>query len=143
MREKPLILIVDDEKDIREMLKIKLEASGFDIKEATCGAEALKLAKEIKPDIMILDIVMPDIDGVEVFINLKKDAETKNIKIFFFTGKGEPKRQLIDIDKKFAEEMGAADFIKKEIDLNELVQKLNNAWQQILRMAPKQYNDLK
>lgn len=124
MREKPLILIIDDEFEIREIVKTKLEASGFEIKEASQGIEGIKLARELKPDIILLDVVMPEMDGIEALLNLKSNEDTKNIKIFMFTGKGDPRPDIVEINRKFAMESGAVDFIRKEIELNELAAKL-------------------
>lgn len=124
MRDKPLILIVDDELEIREVVKTKLEASGFEIKEAPRGAEGIKLAQELKPDIILLDIIMPDMDGVEVLFKLKSNQNTKDIKIFMFTGKGDPRPEIVEVNRKFALESGAVDFIRKEIELSDLVAKL-------------------
>ena len=124
MREKPLILIIDDEPEIREIVKTKLEASGFETKEASQGAEGIKLAQEFKPDIILLDVVMPEMDGVEALLKLKSNQDTKDIKIFMFTGKGDPRPEIVEINRKFALESGAVDFIRKEIELSELATKL-------------------
>ena len=121
MKEKPLILIADDETDIRDVVKMKLEASGFEVVEAADGEEALKKAQELSPDIIILDVVMPKLDGVSALFKLKEDEKTKSIKVFLFTGKGDPRPDIVDVNKKFALESGAVDFIRKEIDLGELV----------------------
>ena len=131
MKEKPLILIADDETDIRDVVKMKLEASGFEVVEAADGEEALKKAQELSPDIIILDVVMPKMDGVSALFKLKEDEKTKGIKVFLFTGKGDPRPDIVDVNKKFALESGAVDFIRKEIDLDELVQKLKSAISQI------------
>ena len=124
MREKPLILIVDDEPEIREIVKTKLEANGFEIKEAPNGIEGVRLAQELKPDIILLDVIMPEMDGVEALLKLKGDENTKDIKVFIFTGKGDPRPEIVGVNRKFALESGAVDFIRKEIELNELVVKL-------------------
>ncbi|MEK7573934.1 MAG: response regulator [Patescibacteria group bacterium] len=124
MREKPLILIVDDEPEIREIVKTKLEANGFEIKEASNGIEGVRLAQELKPDIILLDVIMPEMDGVEALLKLKGDENTKDIKVFIFTGKGDPRPEIVGVNRKFALESGAVDFIRKEIELNELVVKL-------------------
>lgn len=124
MREKPLILIVDDEQDIREIIKIKLSASGFEVIEGSTGVEAVQKAKELKPDLIILDVVMPEMDGVTALMKMKEDPETKDIKVVLFTGKGDPRPDITSVNQKFAQESGAVDFVRKEIDLNELVVKL-------------------
>ncbi len=127
MKEKPLILIADDETDIRDVIKMKLEASGFKVEEAANGEEAVQKAKELAPDLIILDVVMPKMDGVSALFKLKEDEKTKNIKVFLFTGKGDPRPDIVDVNKKFALESGAVDFIRKEVDLDELVQILKKA----------------
>ncbi len=128
-----MVLIIDDEQDIREVIRLKLEASGFDVREAVNGKEGIEMAKTAKPDIILLDVVMPVMDGGEALLKLQTDPETRRIKIFMFTGKGDPRPQTISVDKKFAQESGAVDFLRKEIDLNNLVRKLNDVWQQIVR----------
>jgi len=135
MRDKPLVLIVDDEADIREIVKTKLEASGFEVKEAKDGVEGFNLVKELKPEIVLLDVVMPKMDGVETLFKLKADERTKNIKVFFFTGKGDLREKIIEINKKFALESGATDYIRKEIDLDELVKKL---WKTITELKEEE-----
>ena len=127
MKEKPLILIADDETDIRDVVKMKLEASGFKVEGAANGEEAVQKAKELVPDLIILDVVMPKMDGVSALFKLKEDEKTKNIKVFLFTGKGDPRPDIVDVNKKFALESGAVDFIRKEVDLDELVQILKKA----------------
>lgn len=124
MREKPLILITDDEQDIREIIKIKLTSSGFDVAEGSTGMEAVQKAKELKPDLIILDVVMPEMDGVTALMKLKEDPETKDIRVVLFTGKGDPRPDITAVNQKFAAESGAVDFMRKEIDLNELITKL-------------------
>ena len=127
MKDKPLILIADDEPEIRGVVKIKLEASGFKVEEAGDGEEAVEKAKKFTPDIIILDVVMPKLDGVSALFKLKEDEKTKGIKVFLFTGKGDPRPDIVDVNKKFALESGAVDFIRKEVDLNELVQVLKKS----------------
>lgn len=124
MDKKPLVLIVDDETDIREILSIQLKASGFDIQEAADGEEAVKLAGQLKPDIIILDVVMPTMDGTAAFFKIRENKDLDKTKIFFFTGKGDPREKIIEINRKFAKDSGAVDFLRKEIDLDELVKKL-------------------
>jgi len=126
-----LILIVDDEEQIREILKIKMQASGFDVAEAADGESAVSLARELKPDIFILDVVMPKMDGVEALFKIKTDPTIRNTKVFLFTGKGDPREKVVEVNKKFAQESGAVDFIRKEINLNELVEKLRKTYEEI------------
>lgn len=127
MDKKSSVLVVDDEEYIREIIKIKLEANGFEVKEAADGETCLKIAREFKPKVILLDIAMPGgIDGIETLSGLKKDEATRNIKVFLFTGQGLNRPDLIEMAKRFAVEDGAVDFIRKEIDLDELVKKLSS-----------------
>lgn len=128
MDKKCSVLVVDDEEYIREIIRIKLEASGFEVKEAANGEACLKIAREFKPNVILLDIAMPGgIDGIETLSGLKKDEATRNIKVFLFTGQGLNRPDLVEMAKRFAVEDGAVDFIRKEIDLDELVKKLLSA----------------
>jgi len=131
MREKPLVLIIDDEPDIREIVKTKLEANGFEVKEAKDGVEGFNLVKELKPEIVLLDVVMPEMDGVETLLKIKEYECAKGSKIFLFTSKGDPRPEIVSLNRQFARESGATDFIRKEIDLNELVVRLQKAIQEL------------
>ncbi len=127
MDKKPLILIIDDEADLRDIIKIKLETKGFEVKAAESEIDGINLAREFKPDIILLDLVMPLMNGIEVLAKIKEDSQTKNIKVFLFTGKGDPRPDILEASKKLAIERGAIDFIRKEIDLDELVIRLKRA----------------
>ncbi len=127
MDKKPLVLIIDDEEDIRTMVKLKLQANGFDVREAGDGIEGFDLAKETKPNLILLDLVMPTLNGVETLSRLKTEDSTKDIKVFLFTGKGDPRPDINEASKQFAIQNGAVDFIRKETDLNEIVNILKKA----------------
>ena len=79
------ILFVDDEKGFTDTLKATFEPRGFDCLTAGNGIEALKLAREKKPSLIILDLIMPEMDGVETYKTLKADGRTKNIPIIVYT----------------------------------------------------------
>lgn len=79
------ILVVDDDKDLRYLLKTNLGESGYHVITAENGEEGLQKAKEVVPDLILLDIQMPGKDGGEVSAELKKDPKTKNIPIIFLT----------------------------------------------------------
>lgn len=74
---------------------------------------------------------MPDMDGVTVFFKLQENPATKGIKILFFTGKGDPQSIIFEANRRFAKESGTFNFIRKEIDLNDLAQKLTRIWEEI------------
>lgn len=90
MTEKAKLLIVDDHDTLRELLKMTLEFSDFDLYEAADATQALKMVAEIKPDVILLDIMMPgDMDGVEVCRYLKANPSTAHIKIILLSAKGQ------------------------------------------------------
>lgn len=124
MNEKPLVLIADDEDQIRDVVKMKLESEGFEVAEASNGQEAIDKIKDLKPTIVILDVVMPGMDGVETLLKLKESPLTSKTKIFMFTGKGDPRADIVEVNRRFAQESGAVDFIRKEVDLDELAKRL-------------------
>ncbi len=124
MEKKPLVLLVDDNKEFREIWSLKLKNSGFDVLEAENGKEALEILKTQKPDVVLLDILMPEMDGVETFFAIKNNPETKDLKILFITNMDDLNEELGNYHKKIAGEIGAVDYIRKGADLNDLVDKL-------------------
>jgi two-component system phosphate regulon response regulator PhoB len=101
------VLVVDDEEDILELISFNLGREGFQVTCAATGEEALKKAASVSPDIMLLDIMLPGIDGLEVARRLKADRSTQHIPIVMLTAKGEER----DIVKGL--ELGAEDYITK------------------------------
>ena len=112
------ILIVDDEQDIVESLKFVLEASDYTCYTADNGEDGLRLAKEIVPDLMILDVMMPKINGYKISRLLKYDAKYKNIPILMVTARSQEE------DKLIGEETGADEYITKPFELDEVVKKV-------------------
>jgi len=112
------ILIVDDEQDIVESLKFVLEAADFTCYSAYNGEDGLRLAKEIIPDLIILDVMMPKINGYKISRLLKYDAKYKNIPILMVTARSQEE------DKLIGEETGADEHITKPFDLDEVVKKV-------------------
>jgi CheY-like chemotaxis protein len=121
MREHPLILIADDDPDFKEILSAKLLASQFEIAEASDGAEAIVKAKSLVPDLIIMDIQMPNVNGTEAVLELKHSPETKNIKIVFFSSLIYPWPGVKSENPTFAQELGAVTFLKKSDDLDLIV----------------------
>jgi DNA-binding response OmpR family regulator len=113
MPKKKKILLVDDEKAILNILKIKLRVSGYDIVTATGGQEALDLIDSASPDIMLLDIMMPGIDGFEV---LKKMHTISPLPVIAFSAGPENAQKAMSL--------GANDFIAKPFDVDLLVNKI-------------------
>jgi len=100
----PLILIADDEKTIRSFLKVSLETQGYKCIEADCGAAALMLAASHNPDILILDLGLPDMDGVDV---IKKLREISRIPIVIVSARGNDREKVEALDA------GADDYLTK------------------------------
>jgi len=108
------ILIVDDAEDTVELLKKRFRAEGYDTAEAYNGEEALKKVPEYDPDLIVLDIMMPKIDGYEVCQRLKADEKTRYIPILMLTAKGEVEHKVKGLD------IGADDYMAKPFDYKEL-----------------------
>ncbi len=118
----PLILIADDEPEVISFYKTKLERSGFRILTASNGVEAVDIATKERPDLVLMDVKMPQMDGVAAQQKLRDNPETKDIKVVFLTAFSDPARP--EIDENVAKETGALDFIKKGINLDEFVAKV-------------------
>ncbi len=116
---KKKILIVDDEIDIVETLKFILEDAGYQCYCAFDGEEGLNLAREIMPDLMILDVMMPKINGYKISRLLKYDSKYKNIPIMMITARSQ------DEDKMIGEETGVNEYITKPFELDYVVSKVN------------------
>ncbi|HOA36252.1 MAG TPA: response regulator transcription factor [Bacillota bacterium] len=115
MSAKKKVLLVDDEKTLVKALKFNLEKEGFLVEEAYNGEEALEKAFKVNPDIIILDLMLPGLDGFEVCREIRKKEE---IPIIMLTAKGE------DIDKVLGLELGADDYITKPFNPRELVARM-------------------
>ncbi|MCI5824885.1 MAG: response regulator [Candidatus Gastranaerophilales bacterium] len=116
---KKKILIVDDEIDIVETLKFILEDAGYQCYCAFDGEEGLNLAREIMPDLMILDVMMPKINGYKISRLLKYDNKYKNIPIMMVTARSQ------DEDKLIGEETGVNEYITKPFEIDYVVKKVN------------------
>ncbi len=112
------ILVVDDEVQLVEMIKMRLEASGYEIISAHDGQNGLDKAKKEKPDLMILDLMLPKIDGYKVCRMLKFDEKYKQIPIILFSARAQEE------DKKIGEEVGADAYIIKPFDPQALLGKI-------------------
>ena len=103
------ILIVDDEKDILEFVGYNLENEGYIVKKANNGHQAIELNHSFKPDIIILDVMMPDLDGIETCYQIKQDISHNNPKIIFLTARSEDYSEISGL------EAGADDYITKPV----------------------------
>ena len=114
------ILIVDDEKDILEFLSYNLKKEGFSIYTASNGLEGLEKTKKIKPDLIIVDLMMPKMNGIEMCENIRNDKKLSNVIILFLTARSEDYTQIAALDS------GADDFIKKPIKPKLLISKVKS-----------------
>jgi DNA-binding response OmpR family regulator len=122
MEEGKTILLVDDDLTLREMYEERMKAEGFSIIQATNGEEAIKKARESKPNIILLDIMMPKVNGFDVLKELKSDPEMKNIPVIVLTA------LIQDVDRIQGKKLGAVDYIvKSETMPGEVIAKIKNA----------------
>ena len=122
MADQKLILIVDDEPDFLEIFGAKLSAAGFRIETAANGEEGYQKAKALKPDLVLLDVKMPVLDGASALLKMREDPDTKNITVLFLTSLIDPKTELEEMHQKISQEMGAQGYIRKTTDLGNLVE---------------------
>jgi CheY-like chemotaxis protein len=125
--DKHLVLLVDDDAGFREIWKLKLTSSGFDVLEASNGKEALEILKDKKPDVILLDVLMPEMDGVKTILSIKENHNLKDVKIFFVTSLDDNAPELGGYHKELASELGAVEYLRKSIDLDNLVERISNS----------------
>ena len=121
------ILVVEDEMSTAEMLTAYFSSLGYKVAHAGWGHDAVKLATKIQPDLVILDIHLPDIDGYEVCLRLRSQVRTEHIPIIFLTERRER------VDRLTGLELGAIDYITKPFDVQELRFRVRNALQRTSR----------
>lgn len=119
------VLLVDDEVDLRSIIKTKLEASGVTVREANNGREAIEWLRKNRPDLVVMDVKMPIMNGVEAVAAMKADADLKDVNVIFLTNFGEQDIDNAWIDEKYAKEIGALGHIRKTDDLSVIVERIN------------------
>jgi len=117
-RQQPRVLVVEDERDVAELIRYNLSKEGYDVILAPTGADALKQARDVQPDLVLLDIMVPHLNGWEVCRRLKHDADTRNIPVIMVTGRVE------EGDKVLGFEMGADDYVTKPFSPRELLARI-------------------
>lgn len=125
--KKGKILVVDDEINITQILEFSIGSEGYEVITAQNGEDAIDKARREQPDLIVLDIMMPKIDGYEACRILKANPLTKNIPVVLLTAKGR------DIDKRLGYEVGATDYIVKPFSPSKLVGRI----QQLLSLSKK------
>jgi len=117
------VVVVDDDELVRKALKRSLKLYGFEVFLAKNGPSGLELAQQKRPAIILLDWMMPEMDGLEVLSELKHNKRTEDIPVFMLTAKG----MIGDLDQAF--EIGADDYITKPLDLMQLGKIVKAKWE--------------
>jgi two-component system phosphate regulon response regulator PhoB len=125
------VLVIEDEKDIQDVLEYNLRQAGHAVKLATTAKEGLRLARERCPDVVLLDLMLPDLAGTEVCRMLKGEAATRDAKVVMLTAKGE------EIDRVVGFELGADDYVVKPFSVRELLLRI----QAVLRRGGVEVDD--
>jgi len=115
------ILIVDDSPTEAHVLKGMLEKNGFEVETAENGTEGIERARELKPDLILMDVVMPGLNGFQATRQLTKDSETKHIQVIIVTTKDQ------ETDRVWGMRQGARDFLTKPVAEKTLMDKINAA----------------
>jgi two-component system phosphate regulon response regulator PhoB len=113
------VLVIEDEADLREVLDYNLTKEGHRVTLVSTGAEGLRLAREIQPDLILLDLMLPDMSGTAVCKTLKKEPATRDMRVMMVTAKGE------EIDRVVGFELGADDYVVKPFSVRELLLRVN------------------
>lgn len=135
----PLILAVDDEENILELLKFNLSKEGYRVIGVTNGRDAIRVAIEEKPDLIILDIMLPETDGYDVLRTLKRNKKTTDVPVILLSAKDEV------IDRVLGLELGADDYVTKPFSPREIAARVKVRLRQRLQQGPdhKQGKDIR
>lgn len=118
MSDKQTILVVDDEQDLLDLIEYNLKKEGFDVLKAEDGKEGIAAARKHNPSLVLLDIMMPKMDGLEVVERMRSDDELKHIPIIFLTARGDEKTEVKGLNK------GGDDYITKPISTTKLISRI-------------------
>jgi DNA-binding response OmpR family regulator len=129
---RPKILVVDDEPDLLDLIEVNFKAAGYDVLMASTGKEALRKARESHPALLILDLMLPELNGLEVCKTLRHDPATSSIPILMLTARA------TEVDRVLGLELGADDYVTKPFSVRELVLRARNV---IQRKAPEAESD--
>ena len=131
MSKIPKILIVDDDPDIIEILRYNLSLAGYEVKAASNGKEAIKKAKIFIPEIILLDVMMPEMDGIEACRLIREISSLNNSRIIFLSARNEDYTQLSAFDA------GADDYISKPVKPKILLKKISSIFKRIHKKENK------
>lgn len=116
---KKTILVVDDEQDLLDLIEYNLKQEGYQVVRAENGEDGITLARQERPNLLLLDIMMPEMDGIEVCRRMREDKELRLIPIIFLTARSDEKTEIEGLD------MGADDYITKPISTSKLISRIN------------------
>jgi DNA-binding response OmpR family regulator len=117
---KERVLIVDDEPDLLELIEVTLKSAGYDVVSASNGKEGLEMARQAPPSLIVLDVMLPEMGGLEVCKSLRRDVATAGIPILMLTARA------AEIDRVLGLELGADDYVTKPFSTRELVLRVKN-----------------
>jgi two-component system phosphate regulon response regulator PhoB len=129
---KTRILVVDDEPDALELIEVNLKAAGFEVVSAANGRVALEKARANAPALILLDVMLPEVDGLEVCKNLRRDPKTTGIPIIMLTARA------AELDRVLGLELGADDYVTKPFSPRELILRIKNLLKRGARAEPTQ-----
>lgn len=115
---KQTILVVDDEQDLLDLIEYNLRKEGFEVLQAENGEEGIKIAREHRPDLILMDIMMPRMDGLQAVEILRNDESLRNMPIIFLTARGDEKTEVEGLD------IGGDDYITKPISTTKLISRI-------------------
>jgi len=121
------ILVVDDEKDLADLIAFNLEQEGYRVFKAADGNQALAMVSSVKPDLVLLDLMLPGLSGLEVCRRLRSRPETEHLPVLMVTAKGQ------EVDKILGLEMGADDYITKPFSVRELLARVRAVLRRVER----------
>ena len=112
------ILLIEDEKNVRQMVHRMLKKSGYEVKEGVDGLDGLRILEGVTPDLIIVDVMMPNLDGLTFTKALKNRPETRAIPVIFLTARGDPKSMIEGIN------VGAKSYVTKPFQMDDLLTKV-------------------
>lgn len=123
MQSKPKILVVDDEPDLLDLIEVNFQKAGFEVVAVSNGRDALAQARAARPALIILDVMLPEMDGLEICKTLRRDAATASLPIIMLTARA------MEVDRVIGLELGADDYVTKPFSVRELVLRARNVLQ--------------
>lgn len=120
----PLILIIDDDPNFRKIFSAMLKIHGFNPETAEDAFLGIEKIKQIKPDLVLMDVIMPKMNGIEAFIKIKEDPAIKETPVLFMTNLGDFNVEAKLVDEKFSKEIGAVGYLRKTDDHEALAEKI-------------------